>query len=76
MEMIVASRFHGVVIPFVLNKPVLAVAYHQKTFDLMAQMGQSEYVLDIRVFDEEQLQERFIMLESRRGTVKKKLRKK
>lgn len=64
-NIIVATRFHGVVIPFILNKPVLAVAYHKKTFDLMAQMGQSEYVLDIHLCDENQLRERFIMLESK-----------
>ncbi len=68
-DMVVAARFHGVVIPFVLQKPVLAVAYHQKTFDLMAQMGQHEYVLDIRSCDENQLQERFAMLESRSEAV-------
>jgi polysaccharide pyruvyl transferase WcaK-like protein len=69
-NIVVATRFHGVVIPFILDKPVIAVAYHEKTFNLMAQMGQSEYVLDIHQCDENQLQERFTILESQETKAK------
>lgn len=64
MKIVVATRFHGVVIPSMLNKPVLGIAYHEKTFDLMTQIGQREYALDIFSFDLGLLKERFISLES------------
>lgn len=75
-DQVVATRFHGVVIPFLLKKPVLAVAYHRKTIDLMAQMGQSEFVLDIHSFDENQLQERFALLESRGESIEMEIAQK
>jgi polysaccharide pyruvyl transferase WcaK-like protein len=35
MDLVVAARFHGVIIPCLLGKPVLAMAYHRKTRELM-----------------------------------------
>lgn len=70
---VIASRFHGVVIPFMLNKPVLGIYYHKKTLDMMAQMGQSEYALDINSFDCDLLRERFISLESNNMTVRREI---
>jgi polysaccharide pyruvyl transferase WcaK-like protein len=64
-DIVVATRFHGIVIPYVLNKPVLAIAYQRKSVDLMTQMGQSEYVVDINSFDVESLKTRFVSLEAR-----------
>jgi polysaccharide pyruvyl transferase WcaK-like protein len=75
-DQVVATRFHGVIIPFLLNKPVLAVAYHRKTIDLMAQMGQSEFVFDIHSSDENQLQERFTLLESRSESIEMEIAQK
>lgn len=46
-ELVVGGRFHCHVLPFLLDKPVLGVAYHTKTFDLMEYMGQSAFCLDI-----------------------------
>lgn len=46
-ELVVGGRFHCHVLPFLLGKPVLGVAYHAKTEDLMEYMGQSAYCLDI-----------------------------
>jgi polysaccharide pyruvyl transferase WcaK-like protein len=72
-SIVVASRFHGVVIPFVLNKPVLAIMYHKKTLDLMEMMGQSEYALNIHSFDCNSLRKRFVSLESNKKTVKREI---
>ena len=47
MEIVVATRYHGVVLSYALNKPVVGVAYHQKTIDLMHEAGQGEYALSI-----------------------------
>jgi polysaccharide pyruvyl transferase WcaK-like protein len=72
-SIVVASRFHGVVLPFVLNKPVLAIMYHKKTFDLMEMMGQSEYALNIHSFDCNSLGKQFNLLESNEKKVKREI---
>jgi polysaccharide pyruvyl transferase WcaK-like protein len=64
-DVVLATRFHGVVIPYLRNKPVLGIAYQKKTTDLMAQMGQSDYVVDINSFDVDALKTRFVSMESR-----------
>jgi polysaccharide pyruvyl transferase WcaK-like protein len=64
-DVVLATRFHGVVIPYLRNKPVLGIAYQKKTMDLMTQMGQSDYVVDINSFDADSLKTRFISMEPR-----------
>lgn len=73
MDIVVATRFHGIIFPLLLNKPVLSIAYHRKTVDLMAQMGQSDYVIDIHRFASEELRERFLSLERSVTVVKQEL---
>jgi polysaccharide pyruvyl transferase WcaK-like protein len=53
-----------------LNKPVLGIAYALKTRELMAQMGQEDYALDIFQIDVEMVKERFIALEARQKEIK------
>jgi polysaccharide pyruvyl transferase WcaK-like protein len=72
-DMIVATRFHGVVLSFILNKPVLGIAYADKTNDLMEQLGQGEFALDIMNLELRSLQGRFIALETQKPTIKKRL---
>jgi polysaccharide pyruvyl transferase WcaK-like protein len=69
-NIVLATRFHGIVIPYLLNRPVLGIAYQKKTVDLMTQMGQSDYVVDIHSFDVDSLKKRFVLLESRSTTVR------
>jgi polysaccharide pyruvyl transferase WcaK-like protein len=76
MEIIVATRFHGIVIPYLLHKPVLGIAYHQKTHDLMGELGQSEYVLDIHDVTLHSLRERFLALESKRAVIRGEIEQK
>lgn len=73
MDLVIAARFHGVVIPYLCNKPVLGIAYAEKTKDLMEQMGQKEYALDIFNLELKSLQEKFITLESQKELIKKKI---
>jgi polysaccharide pyruvyl transferase WcaK-like protein len=65
-DYVVATRFHGVILSYVMSKPVLGIAYHKKTQDIMRQMGQQEFALDIRTFTVEELCERFEKLENMR----------
>jgi len=68
-EVVVGGRFHCHVLPFLLDKPVLGMAYHRKTFDLMEYMGQSEYCLDIDTMSVNLMIERFKQLRERRETI-------
>lgn len=64
MELVVATRYHGTVLAYALNKPVLGIAYQAKTADLMRRIEQQEYILDIHDLKLEQMKKRFISLES------------
>ena len=72
-DLVLATRFHGVVISYMRNKPVLGIAYQTKTVDLMKQMGQSDYVVDINSFDVDSLKTGFISMESRFKAIGKTL---
>jgi polysaccharide pyruvyl transferase WcaK-like protein len=62
-EFVVATRYHGILLGLALGKPVLAVAYHPKSRDLMNWLGLSEYVVDGNTFRSAELEERFSRLE-------------
>jgi polysaccharide pyruvyl transferase WcaK-like protein len=73
-EIVVASRFHGVLISFLLNKPVLALSHHPKVDNLMRDMGQSDFLLDIGTFDSKTVASRIVALESRSHLVKQQIK--
>ena len=58
-DVVVASRFHGVLLSQLMNRPVLALSYHPKIDALMEEYGLTEYCLSIDDFDAEMLIERF-----------------
>jgi len=60
----------------VLNKPVLALAYHDKSKALLAQIGTEEYALDVKGLDLHRMKERFALLESEAQSVKKTMAEK
>lgn len=70
MDIVVATRYHGVLLAAALHRPVLAISYYEKTRDLMAQVGQSAYVVDIHSFDAETLAERFGAMAARRQAIR------
>jgi polysaccharide pyruvyl transferase WcaK-like protein len=63
-DFILATRFHALVLSFLLAKPVLAIANHHKMSDLMSAMGQSDYLLDVQSLDLHSLIERFKSLQA------------
>ncbi len=69
-DMVVASRFHNIVLALMLNKPVVALSYHEKIASLMAGMGMAEYCQSIDPLDLGRLTERFIQLERNRDLLK------
>src|SRR5439155_5150292 len=56
---VVASRFHGVLLSLLLEKPVLTLSHHPKVASLMQHVGQTDYILDIGTFDAETAAVRF-----------------
>jgi polysaccharide pyruvyl transferase WcaK-like protein len=75
-NIVVAARFHGIIISYILNKPVLGIAYQKKTLDLMKQLNQAKYTLDINSFNVLTLQELFISIELDIDSIKEEIRKK
>ena len=64
MDYIVTCRFHGVVFAHLMNIPVIALSHHPKVTTLMADLGLSEYCLDIDTFDPESLKTAFARMVS------------
>ena len=73
VDLVVANRYHGVLISLMMNKPVLGVAYHEKTRALLAQVGQGDYALNIADFKTEELIERVRAMEANAPAIKKQI---
>jgi polysaccharide pyruvyl transferase WcaK-like protein len=69
LDVAIACRFHGVLLSNLLCKPVIAVSYHPKITNLMADTGQADYCLPIDSFDSDQLMKTFRHLEVNRDSV-------
>ena len=54
-DIIVATRFHGVVLSLALEKPVVAISYYRKTQDLMNESGLGEYAISVDELATEEL---------------------
>ncbi len=46
-DVVVASRFHGVLLPLLLERPVLALSYERKVRQLMLDLSQEEHCLEL-----------------------------
>jgi len=58
-DLVVAGRFHGVVVSLLMSRPVVGLAYNKKTDELMTDVGMGEYVADVDRFDVAWLIDRF-----------------
>ncbi len=76
VDVVVATRYHGVLLSLALHKPVLAIAYHKKTRDLMQWLGLEQYVVEGDTFKAEDLRERFTRLEADSPTIRSSLQEK
>jgi len=59
IDIVVATRFHNVLLALLLNRPVLAISFHHKCASLMDQMGMAEYCHDINHMNAFRLIEQF-----------------
>jgi polysaccharide pyruvyl transferase WcaK-like protein len=75
-DVVVASRFHGVLLSHVAHKPVLALSYHPKVENLMGEMGHEEYCLSIDDFSVAQLKTTFEKMKVNRCTLSEQIQQK
>src|SRR5216684_3179897 len=69
-DIVIATRFHNVLLALMLNKPVVALSYHEKIASLMAGVGMAEYCQRIDQLDVGRLIELFNKLEQNVGSIK------
>jgi polysaccharide pyruvyl transferase WcaK-like protein len=75
-DVVVATRFHNVLLALLCNKPVIAISFHHKCDSLMRMMGLSDYCLDIRDWNVSQLIDKFCDLENNADRLKPLIREK
>jgi polysaccharide pyruvyl transferase WcaK-like protein len=75
-DIVVATRFHNVLMALLFNKPVTSISFHHKCASLMKAMGLSEYCLDINDLTAEQLIGKVSDLEQNSIRLKSEIRKK
>ncbi len=75
-DIVVATRFHNVLLALILGKPVVSIAFHHKCVSLMSDMGLSQYCQDIHSLDVEKLIEQFRDLVRRQPEVNSLIRRK
>lgn len=61
-DLVVASRLHGVILPHLLSRPVLALSYDRKVRAHMRAIGQEEFCLELKSAEPEAVWERFTAL--------------
>jgi polysaccharide pyruvyl transferase WcaK-like protein len=54
-DIVIATRFHNVVLALLCEKPIISIAFHHKCVSLMSAMGLSDYCLDINDLKTNQL---------------------
>jgi polysaccharide pyruvyl transferase WcaK-like protein len=76
VDLVVASRLHGVLLSHILYKPVLAISYHRKVDTLMSEMCLSEYCLDINHISFENIIDKFSDLTKNRYIIESNIKEK
>jgi polysaccharide pyruvyl transferase WcaK-like protein len=62
-DVVVATRFHNVLLALLLEKPVISISFHQKCDSLMSDMGLSEYCEEITGVATNRLIDHFVALQ-------------
>jgi len=74
-DLVVASRFHNVLLALMLGKPVLAISYHEKVDALMVSVGLAEFCQDIERIDLGKMMRQFDELEQKTNCTKLQLQR-
>ena len=61
-DLIIATRFHGVLLSLLCQRPVLGICYHRKSDDLLTAMGQLNYSVELDTLDADDAYQKFTKL--------------
>jgi polysaccharide pyruvyl transferase WcaK-like protein len=75
-DIVVATRFHNILLGLLCNKPVISISFHHKCVSLMSAMGLSAYCLDINDLKADMLIAKFCDLETNASKLKPLIREK
>jgi polysaccharide pyruvyl transferase WcaK-like protein len=75
-DIVVATRYHNVLLALLMNKPVISISFHHKCASLMSEMGLAEYCHDINCLDAGRLIEQFQDVERNAEKLKPLIRQK
>jgi polysaccharide pyruvyl transferase WcaK-like protein len=73
-EVVVASRFHNLLLALMLGKPALAISFHEKDDWLMTSVGLQEFCQDIANLDVSTLIEQLVRLEENAERLRQEIR--
>jgi polysaccharide pyruvyl transferase WcaK-like protein len=73
MDLVVAGRFHGIILAHLMGKPTIGIAYRRSTVDLFDDLELAEFAVDIRKLTVEGLAARLTALESHRVEIAERL---
>jgi len=73
-KVVVASRFHNLLLALMLGKPALAISFHEKDDSLMTAVGLQEFRQDIANLDVSRLKEQFVRLEDDADRLRQEIR--
>jgi polysaccharide pyruvyl transferase WcaK-like protein len=72
-DIVVASRFHNVLLALMLKKPVVAISFHEKVDSLMRETGLTPFCQDIEHIDGDALVEQVTFLEEHSESIRRDL---
>jgi len=75
-DMVVATRYHHIVLALMCHKPVISISYERKNDALMGDLGLSDYCQHIDQLDVRRLSEQFVQLEENADTVQMQVERK
>lgn len=75
-DMVIATRYHNVVLALMLHKPVISISYEKKNDSLMGDLGLSDYCQRLDRFDLGRLKEQFVHLEKNAENLRMEIERK
>src|SRR5262249_26981441 len=73
-DIVVATRFHNVLLALLCEKPVISISFHHKCASLMNAMGLSGYCMDINNLNADELMEKLRDMELNADSIKTSIR--
>jgi polysaccharide pyruvyl transferase WcaK-like protein len=72
-DVVVANRYHGILLALAMGKPVLGLIYQEKGRLLMAEVGQGEYVLEAKDLTAADMIERVRSMEANATAIREEI---